>query len=358
MIMRVLTNPMHGHQQHTRSVMTTAGLAMKAIFQNGYGPPIEVLSVGQAPKPILNKDDTHSVLVRVCATSVNTPDWVQTLGIPYILRLGIAGLGTPKNVVLGTDVAGVVEVSNSSEFRPGDKVFGSMSKDGFSKGTNGSFCEYAVLSTDRLAKKPHNVSFEEAAGAVMSGVVALQAMRDAAQCEPGRSILVNGATGGIGTFAVQIAKNMGAKVTGVCSGKNVEFVKSLGADRVIDYETQDFTEGDATYDVILDNVLNHSFKESNRVLNPGGYVIPNSVGTDRGLWFGAITSFFVKPSSYPTVEFQPTRENLETIGRMIASGDVKVVIDKVYSFEDTPEAVARMASRRPRGQVIIRVSEY
>jgi len=339
-----------------KSVMSMT-LTMKAILQNGYGPPLKVLSLGEVPKPILKQNDDKSVLVRIRATSVNTPDWAQTLGIPYMLRLGIAGFGKPRNVVLGCDVAGVVEESNSADFSPGDAVFGSIQKDGFSKGTDGSFCEYAVVPADRLAKKPDNVSFEEAAGAVMSGVVALQAIRDTAQAKPGRSILINGASGGIGTFAIQIAKNLGATVTGVCSGKNVEFVKSLGADNVIDYERKDFTEGEEKYDVILDNVLSHSFKESRRVLKPDGYVIPNSVGTDRGKWFGAIPSFILKPSSYPIIDCQPTRENLEAIGGMIGSGDVKVVIDKVYSFEDAPEAVARMASRRPRGQVIIRVSE-
>ena len=331
---------------------------MKAILQNGYGPPEQVLSMGTIPKPHLHPEDSSRVLVKIHATSVNTPDWAQTLGIPYMLRLGMAGLGrSPHNVVLGSDVAGIVEESNNHElFAPGDKVFGCIHKTGFHKDTNGSFCQYAILSTHHLAKIPPNLSMEQAAGAVMSGVVALQAMRDVAQAKPGRSILINGASGGIGTFAVQIAKTLGSTVTGVCSGRNVDFVKSLGADQVIDYEKQDYTKGDETYDVILDNVLNHSFKESGRVLKPGGYIIPNSIGTDRGKWWGAIPSFIVKPSSYPTVDFQPTRENLEAIGKMIDSGDVQVVIDKVYPFEETPQAVARMASRRPRGQVIIRVS--
>lgn len=346
-------------QQLMRAIMNNTFLMMKAILQNGYGPPQQVLTMGQVLKPVLTNSskDHDDVLVRILATSVNTPDWAQTLGIPYMLRLGIAGLGKPKNVVLGSDVAGIVEESNSADFLPGDAVYGSLDKTGFSKGTNGSFCEYAIIPASRLVKKPPNVSFEQAAGAVMSGVVALQAIRDAAQAKPGQSILINGASGGIGTFAIQIAKIMGATVTGVCSGRNVELVKSLGADRVIDYEKQDFTEGEEQYDVILDNVLNHSFKESKRVLKPGGYVIPNSVGTDRGKWFGAIPSFFVKPSDYPTIECEPTRENLEAIGSMISSGDVKVIIDKVYSFEETPEAVARMASRRPRGNVIIQVSK-
>lgn len=341
------------------ALMKTASTiaSMRAFVQNGYGTPQEVLTLQNIPKPTLDASNKNDVLVKVCATSVNTPDWAQTLGIPYVLRLGIAGFGKPKNVVLGSDVAGIVEESNSSDFVKGDKVFGSVDKKGFSKGTNGSFCEYTIVPADRLAKKPPNVSMVDAAGAVMSGIVALQAIRNAAQAGPGRHILINGASGSIGTFAVQMAKNMGATVTGVCSGRNTGFVKSLGADYVIDYEKEDYTEGNEKYDVIFDNVLNHSFKESKRVLKPGGYVIPNSLGTDRGKWFGAIPAFFAKPSSYPTVDDNPSRENLQAIGEMIASGDVKVIKDKVYSFDETPEAVARMASRRPRGNVIIRVSE-
>ena len=329
---------------------------MRAILQNGYGLPEQVLSLGEVTRP---KPDENGVLVRVCATSVNTPDWAQTLGVPYMLRLAINGFFPPKNAVLGDDVSGIVEEvgTNVTDFRPGDKVFGSVGKAGFSKGTGGTFCEYAVTPADSLVKKPDSMSFEEAAGAVMSGVTALVAVRDAAKVKPGTNILINGASGGVGTFAVQFAKKMGATVTGVCSTKNVDLVKSLGADHVIDYTQEDYTEGKQKYDVILDNVLNHSFKESARVLKPDGFVIPNSVGTDRNKWFGAIPMFFIKPSNYPVVNCDTSRANLDAVAKMVDSGDVKVVIDKVFSLEDAPEAVAHMASRRARGLVIIKVSD-
>ena len=224
---------------------------MKAIVQDRYGAPQRVLKLEEVDRPPVGDDD---VLIRVRATSVNTPDWITVAGVPYVLRLRF-GLRRPPTPVRGTDVAGVVEAvgDNVTDLQPGDDVFGSAWDDTLA--TRGTFAELAVVPAAKLIKKPTGLTFEEAGASGMSGLTAMIAMRDVGKVGPGTRVLINGASGGVGTFAVQIAKALGAEVTGVCSTPNLELVRSLGADHVIDYTQEDFTRGEQRYDVILDNVI-------------------------------------------------------------------------------------------------------
>ncbi len=330
---------------------------MKAILQTSYGDPEQVLAPGELEIPVPGDD---GVLIRVRATSVNTPDCIATLGVPYALRL-VVGLSGPASAVRGSDVAGVVEAVGSRvvDFAPGDEVFGSVWTGGFTRGAQGTFCEYTVVPASQLARKPAHLSFEEAAGAVMSGVTALQALRDVAGVGAGMRVLINGASGGLGTFAVQIAKALGAVVTGVCSTRNVDLVRSLGADHVIDYTIEDYTKGDERYDVIFDNVMNHPASATAAVLAPGGLFLPNSIGTNR--WLGPIpTAVFAtlfKSRQWRLVEYRPLRANLEALAVLLEAGSVRVVIDRTYPLEQAGHAVAHMSSRRARGQIVLRVGE-
>ena len=220
---------------------------MKAIAQDMYGSPDDVLELRDIGIPVITDDD---VRVRVRAAAVNPPDWAGVTGVPYIARIA-TGLRKPRNGVLGSDVAGTVAAvgTNVQDLRVGDEVLGSGA---------GTFAEYAIASETNLVPKPATATFEQAAAVPMSGLTALQALRDQGHVQPGQKVLINGAGGGIGTFAVQIAKTLGAEMTGVCSTTKVDLVRSIGADHVIDYTTEDFTRGDQRYDFILDNVLNHS----------------------------------------------------------------------------------------------------
>jgi NADPH:quinone reductase-like Zn-dependent oxidoreductase len=219
---------------------------MKAIFQDTYGSP-DVMELRDIAMPVIKDDE---VLVGVRAAAVNPPDWGGVTGVPYIARMAF-GLRKPRNGARGSDVAGTVEAvgKNVTRLKVGDDVFG--------VGT-GTFAEYATAAAEHLVPKPANITFEQAASLPMAGLTALQALREVAHVQPGQKVLINGAGGGIGTFAVQIAKSFGAEVTGLCSTTKVDLVRSIGADHVIDYTQEDFTQGDERYDVILDNVLNHS----------------------------------------------------------------------------------------------------
>jgi NADPH:quinone reductase-like Zn-dependent oxidoreductase len=249
---------------------------MKAFVYRCYGAP-EVVKLEDVAKPTPKDDE---LLVRVRAASVNPLDWHFVRGEPYVMRMS-AGFGKPADITLGVDFSGTVEAvgRNVTRFKPGDAVFG---------GRNGAFAEYLRVREDRVvALKPDNVSFEQAAGVAIAAVTALQALRDEGQLQAGQKVLVNGASGGVGTFAVQIAKAFGAEVTGVCSSRNVELVRSIGADRVIDYTREDFTRGNERYDVIVDNVGNHPFLDYRRVLRPQGRVVV--VGGPGGRWIGPLT---------------------------------------------------------------------
>ena len=329
---------------------------MKAIVQDRYGAPQRVLKLGDVDLPQVGDDD---VLIQVRATSVNTPDWITVTGVPYILRLKF-GLRKPSTPVRGTDIAGVVEAvgENVTDLQPGDEVFGSSWAD--SLATPGTFAEFTVAPASQLIKKPGRLSFEEAGGSVMSGLTALIAMRDVGMVGPGTRVLINGASGGVGTLAVQIAKALGAEVTGVCSTGNLELVRSLGADHVVDYTEEDFTRGEQRYDVILDNVMNHPPSATARVLTPTGMLIPNSIGNTGGLFAGLLRAARAALMGRGSTNVQfvtcvVNRENLDALAALLESGDLKVVIDKVYPLSEAANAVAHMLGHHARGQIVVAV---
>ncbi|MEZ0112146.1 NADPH:quinone reductase-like Zn-dependent oxidoreductase [Catenulispora sp. EB89] len=337
--------------------MTTDSPTMKAIIQRGYGAPERVLQLDDTPRPSPGDGD---VLIRVRATSVNTPDSATVAGVPYVLRAQ-AGLRRPKQAVRGSDVAGTVEAvgRDVTDLRPGDEVFGSLWGSANSSKT-GTFAEFTVVPASQLVKKPAGLSFEEAAASVMTGLTSLLAMRDAGRVRPGTRVLVNGASGGVGTMAVQIAKSLGAEVTGVCSARNAELVRSLGADHVIDYAEQDFTKGEARYDVILDNVLNHPPKAVARLLTPQGVFIPNSLGISGGLLAGlprmARAALMGKGSTdVKFITLAVDHENLNELVRLLETGEVKAVIEQTYPLDDTAGAITRVLGHHARGKIAITV---
>src|SRR5664279_4602312 len=267
---------------------------MRAIFYREYGPP-DVLQLGEIEKPTAADNE---VLIKVRAASANPLDWHFMRGMPYFVRM-MLGLRKPKDTRLGVDVAGQVEATgrNVTQFRPGDEVFGTC---------RGAFAEYACAAESALVTKPPNMTFERAAAAPIAALSALQALRDKGQIQRGQSVLINGAAGGVGTFAVQIAKSFGTAVSGVCSARNVEMVRSIGADRVINYTREDFTTSGERFDLILDCVGNHSVAACRRVLNPQGTYVP--VGGESGPWMigamvGSLTtlvlSWFVSQTLVP-----------------------------------------------------------
>jgi len=332
---------------------TTRTTMMKAIVQANYGTS-EVLDLRDIAKPEIGDSE---VLVRVRAAGVNPGDWAIMGGLPYIAR-PVYGLGKPKNRVRGTDVAGQVEAIGGAvtRFRPGDEVFGS------SRQLGGAFAEYAAVSEDALAPKPTNLTFEQAAAVPMAGYVALQALRDHGKVKAGQRVLVNGASGGIGTFAVQIAKSFGADVTGVTSTRNVDLVRSLGADHVIDYTKENFTRTGQRYDFILDNVANHSLSDLRRALAPQGMLVPNGGGFDHrwiasgGRLISAKVSFAFVSQSLATFIVSPKQENLVVLTELIESGKVTPVIDRTYPLSETRQAIDHVGRGHARGKVVVTVS--
>jgi NADPH:quinone reductase-like Zn-dependent oxidoreductase len=327
---------------------------MKAIVQESYGPPERVLRLEDVDRPTVGDDD---LLIRLRATSVNTPDWITVTGVPYVLRLR-SGLRRPRTAVRGTDVAGVVEAvgTNVTDLRPGDEVFGSSWAGALA--TPGTFAEFTAVPASRLIKKPAGLTFEEAAASVMSGLTALIAIRDVGKVESGTRVLINGASGGVGTFAVQIARALGAEVTGVSSTRNLELLRSLGAHHVIDYTKEAFTRDERRYDVILDNVMNHPPSKTARVLTSTGIFIPNSIGNTGGLFAGlprmARAALMGRGSTnVQLVTLVVNRENLEALAALLESADVEVVIDKVYPLSHAADAVAHMLGHHARGKVAI-----
>ena len=330
---------------------------MKAIVQDRYGAPQRVLKLDEVDRPSVGDDD---VLIRMRATSVNTPDWITVTGVPYIIRLRF-GLWQPPTPVRGTDIAGVVEAvgKNVTDLQPGDEVFGSSWADTLA--TPGTFAEFTVAPASKLIKKPVRLTFEEAAGSVMSGLTAMIAMRDVGRVGPGTRVLINGASGGVGTLAVQIAKALGAEVTGVCSTRNLALVRSLGADHVIDYTEEDFTRSERRYDVILDNVINRPSSATARVLTPNGMLIPNSIGNTGGFFTGLPRMARAALMGRGSTDVQFVKgwvvnpENLVALAALLESGDVKVVIDKVYPLSEAADAVAHMLGHHAIGKVVISV---
>jgi len=322
---------------------------MKAMVQDTYGSA-EVLELRDIDKPEIGDDQ---VLVRVRAAGVNPADWAVMSGLPYIAR-PVYGLRKPKNAVRGTDVAGQVEAVGPgvTRFRPGDEVFGWCL---------GAYAEYASASEDALALKPANLTFEQAASVPMAGLVALQALRDHGNVQAGQSVLINGASGGIGTFAVQIAKSLGAQVTGVCSTRNMDMVRSIGADHVIDYTVEDFTQSGQRYDFILDNVANHSLSDLRRAVTPTGALVPNGGGFDNR-WFASggrvIRANVLKRSTDHRLRpflLSPKLADLVVLKELIEAGKVSPVMDRTYQLTEAPQAIAHVGEGHARGKVAITV---
>ena len=330
---------------------------MHAVVQTGYGEPHDVLEQRIVDQPVVGPDD---VLVRVVATSVNTPDWAAVTGRPAILRL-VFGLRRPVAPIRGTDVAGVVVAVGDcvAGFETGDEVFGSTSVPKVRKQA-GTFSELTVVPAAQLAPKPRSLGFEEAAASVMSGLTALALLRDTGAVGAGTRVLVNGASGGVGTFAIQIAKAFGAHVTGVASGANVELVRALGADEVVDYTRESFLNRDDRYDVILDNVMNHPPRHAARALADGGILIPNSIGSGSRLLGGLPRIARAKLLGLGRIDVRTanpatTRRDLAELTELIESGAVAPVIDSRFELADAADAIARMLSRRARGNIVVAV---
>ena len=325
---------------------------MKAIVYCDYG--LGNLKLKDIEKPVPNDDQ---VLVRVRAASVNPYDWHFVEGTPKIMRMMGVGLRKPKDTRLGVDFAGTVEAvgKNVTQFKPGDEVFG---------GRGGAFAEYVCpRATRAVAPKPANVTFEQAASVNIAGITALQGLRDKGKVQAGQKVLINGASGGVGTFAVQIAKSFGADVTGVCSTRNIDLVQSLGADHVIDYTKEDFAKGDERYDVILDNVPNHSLSEIRRVLNPNGnYVLIGGGGPNDNRWIGpfgrVIHTLVLSPfinQKMGMMMADANQKDLTILADMMQSGKLKPVIDRTYKLDQVPDAIRYVEQGHARGKVVITV---
>jgi NADPH:quinone reductase-like Zn-dependent oxidoreductase len=324
---------------------------MQAIVQDRYGSA-EVLELKEIDRPAIGE---HDVLVAVRAAGVNPADWALMNGFPYIARPApVYGLRRPRNPVRGTDVAGHVEAVGSgvTQFVAGDEVFGS---------SIGSYAEFAAAPEDTLAIKPANLTFDEAAAVPMAGTVALQAVRDHGKVGPGHQVLINGAAGGIGTFAVQIAKALGAEVTAVGSTRSVALLRSIGADRVIDYTSEDFTQGGTKYDFILDNVSNRSLTELRRALKPSGMLIPNG-GNFGNRWFSsagrlvrAAVLFRFGDQRLGRFLVSMNHDDLVVLKELIETGKVRPVLDRTYPLRDAAEAMAHVGHGHARGKVAISV---
>ncbi|HEU0090261.1 MAG TPA: NAD(P)-dependent alcohol dehydrogenase [Pseudonocardiaceae bacterium] len=319
---------------------------MRAVIHDRYGSP-DVLGVREIDKPVINQDQ---VLVRVHAAGLHVGDCFGVRGAPLPMRL-VTGLFRPRYGVPGFDVAGQVEAVGGkvTQFRPGDEVFGVC---------GGACSEYACAGADKLALKPANLTFAEAAAVPTSALAALHALRDVRKAQPGQRVLINGASGGVGTFAVQIAKSFGADVTGVCSTRNVELVRSLGADHVIGYTREDFTQGGPRYDVIFDSVENRSLSDCRRALTPSGTLILNSGTGARGfrLMVRLVKPLLLTPFTRHTLRrylSTPNHRDLGVLKELIESGKLAPVIDWTYPLPETPAALRYIEGGHARGKVVI-----
>jgi NADPH:quinone reductase-like Zn-dependent oxidoreductase len=325
---------------------------VKAIRYHAYGPP-EVLEYLDVDEPVAGDDE---VLLRVRAAAVNPQDWHLMRGTPYVVR-ATAGLTRPRAAGLGADAAGVVEAvgRNVTDFRPGDEVFADGS---------GTFAELVVLRGDgAVFRKPPDLTFEQAAAVPVAGTTALQALRDRAGLQAGQSVLVNGAAGGVGTFAVQIAKAFGAEVTAVCGSANTDLVRSLGADHVVDYTREDFTESKQRYDVVLDIAASRPLAEVRRVLAPAGVLVGVGAANADRLWFGplarpltmAALSSVARQTLVPMLA-RPKRGDLAVLRAMLEDGQIVPVIDRMYPLAEVPDAIRYAERGHARGKVVITVA--
>jgi NADPH:quinone reductase-like Zn-dependent oxidoreductase len=324
---------------------------MRAVVYYRYGPP-EVLSLKEIDKPVPAEGE---VLVRVCAASVNPYDWHFLRGTPKFAQL-FMGIGRPRSPRVGADVAGVVEAAGPgvTRLKPGDTVLGIC---------KGAFAEYACGKEAQLALKPAGVSFELAASLPIAGITALQGLRDCAKLQPGQTVLINGAAGGVGTFAVQIARSMGAHVTGVCSARNADLVRSLGTERVIDYAQEDFVESPQKWDAIFDLVGNRTLAEFRRALQPKGvFVSCGGGGPDKkarelaGIMFGKLLIAPFVSQRLTGVLAKVRTEDLSTLAAMIEAGTLKPVLDRSYPLAETADAIRYVETGHARGKVIISVA--
>jgi len=320
---------------------------MKAITYRCYGSP-DVLEFADVEKPTPADDE---VLIKIRAAGVNPLDWHDMRGSPYFIRLG-TGLGAPKDTRLGVDFAGTVEAVGSAviRFKPGDDVFG---------GANGAFAEYLTVSQDKgLVLKPADISFAQAASVPIAGLTALQALRDSGKLEPGQKVLINGASGGVGTFAVQIAKAFDAEVTGVCSSRNEAMVRSLGADHVIDYKQENYTEGEQRYDLIIDMIGNHSLLANRGVLKPDGRLV--IIGGPKGDWLGpmmgVIGALVVSPFVRQELGLMIARirkDDLAELGDLMKAGRVTPVLDRSFPLSEVAAAIRYSEEGHARGKIVI-----
>lgn len=324
---------------------------MKAIVQDRYGSP-DTLELKEIDRPVAAD---KAVLVRVVAAAVNAYDWHFMRGDPYLARVTM-GVNRPKQRVRGRDFAGRVEAVGKDVTRlsPGDEVYGEA---------DGAFAEYLSVSDELVEHKPTNLTFEQAAAVPLAGNTALVGLRDHGRVRPGQRVLINGASGGVGTFAVQIAKALGAEATGVCSARNVDLVRSLGADHVIDYTEHDFTRDEARYDVVFDLVGNRSLADCRRVLTPEGTLLLSGGGNSDGgsligpmglILKGQLLAPFVRHRVVPFTA-TPSRQNLATLGELIESGKVTPAIDRTYPLTDVPDAIRYLEVEHARAKVVITV---
>jgi NADPH:quinone reductase-like Zn-dependent oxidoreductase len=324
---------------------------MKAIVQDRYGPP-DVLELRDIETPTAGNNE---VLVRVHAAAVNALDWHYMRGDPYVARPSM-GLRRPKVRIRGRDFAGRVEAVGEGvdRFRPGDEVFGEA---------DGAFAEYVSAPAGAVDPKPANLTFEQAAAVPVAGNTALMGLRDLAQARPGQQVLINGASGGVGTFAVQIAKSLGAEVTGVCSARNADLVRSIGADHVIDYASEDFSRNGQRYDVVFDLVGNRSLTDCRRALTPEGTLVLSGGGVSTGgslvgpmalFVKGMLLSRFVRHRLLQFTE-KPSSGNLAALRELIESGAVAPVVDRTYQLSEVPEAIRYLEVDHARAKVVIAV---
>lgn len=319
---------------------------MKAIVYEEYGAPSEVLEYKEVEKPSPKENEA---LVKIHASSINFGDNALVRGEPFVARLW-SGLLKPKHRIPGGDVAGQVEAvgRDVKQFQPGDEVYAEIGSFGF-----GAYAEYVSVPEDALALKPANISYEEAAAVPQYAVVALQGLRDEGQVQHGQKVLINGASGGIGTFAVQITKSFGAEVTGVCSTRNLDLVRSLGADHVIDYTKEDFTEGEQRYDLILDIVANRSVKDYTRALNPKGRYVAVAFNASS-LFLGSLISR-TEGKKVSSLMHKPNVKDLVYMKELIEAGKVVPVINRTYPLSEVAEALQYYVEGNPSGKVVITV---
>ncbi len=312
---------------------------MKAVVYQKYGSP-DVLELQEVDKPTVTDGE---LLVRVHAASVNPLDWHFLRGTPLVVRV-MAGLLKPKRNILGADVAGRVEAVGGkvTQFQQGDEIFGSGNP-------LGAFAEYLCVPEDGVVLKPANLTYEEAAAVPVAALTALQGLRDKGRIQPGHKVLINGASGGVGTFAVQIAKSLGAEVTGVCSTRNLDMVRSIGADRVIDYSREDFTQTGGRYDLILDAVGNRSLSDCKRALHAEGICVAAAGSPVRALWISMMGKKMVSMLT------KPNREDVGFLKELLETGKVTPVIDRRYALSEVAEALRYLEEGHAQGKVVITV---